>query len=162
MQHWQPSFNQIASKGAKCEASVGRWYFPLLTAALLSGLWLQCRLIGFGADQAASFIRGGAELFKLASLSIWIVLVPILFSFTRNNRLGRAVGELSYPVYLLHFTIVLGVSGLLAMNDWTESFRGEISAMITVLLALLLQVLLLDKFEARRQASTNRNAVIAG
>jgi hypothetical protein len=64
------------------------------------------------------------------------------------------------PVSLI--CLVLGVSGLLAMNDWTESFRGEISAVITVLLALLLQVLLLDKFEARRQASTNRNAVIAG
>jgi peptidoglycan/LPS O-acetylase OafA/YrhL len=156
MQYWQPFFTRITIRNAQFETIMGLWYYPIITAATLGGLWIHCRLSALGEYHAGVLFRGGGELFYLASLSIWILLVPILFSCTRDNRFDRAVGELSYPVYLLHYTIVLCVSGFIAKIGWHGSSLGEISTVFTILVAVVLQVLVLDRFEARRQAITMR------
>lgn len=44
---------------------------------------------------------------------------PILFDLTRNNRLDRAIGELSYPVYILHYPILLGLLATYGNGVWT-------------------------------------------
>jgi peptidoglycan/LPS O-acetylase OafA/YrhL len=35
-----------------------------------------------------------------------IVMVPLLFAYTRKNKRDRLIGELSYPYYLVHFHVI--------------------------------------------------------
>ena len=157
MQHCQPTFDRVTMRSAQMCERIGLWYYLAVTIASICGLWFHCRILEFGQDHFRGIFLGG-EVFYLASLSIWIVILPILFSMTRHSRLDRAVGELSYPVYLLHMTVVLCVSGFISKSGLPANLHGELSALLTVLAAVVLQVLILDKFESRRQANAIRNA----
>jgi peptidoglycan/LPS O-acetylase OafA/YrhL len=53
-----------------------------------------------GADPA------GYRYFILVTYVALALLMPIVFMFSRNSVLDRFVGELSYPVYLVHFIVV--------------------------------------------------------
>jgi peptidoglycan/LPS O-acetylase OafA/YrhL len=46
-------------------------------------------------------------------LLLFAILIPAVFQFTRQSRLDRMVGELSYPLYLSH----MGVGAALSL--WT-------------------------------------------
>jgi peptidoglycan/LPS O-acetylase OafA/YrhL len=37
----------------------------------------------------------------------FVIAVPALFALTRDNKLDRTVGELSYPVYIMHFPVLI-------------------------------------------------------
>lgn len=63
-------------------------------------------------------------------------MLPFVFAATRNNRLDRAVGELSYPVYLVHFLCVYAVDA--AGSPWLTAHRGEVVAVGSLALAALL------------------------
>ena len=39
-------------------------------------------------------------------LSIIALLVPLLFAVSRRDKIDRAIGEISYPLYLLHMTVI--------------------------------------------------------
>ena len=47
--------------------------------------------------------------FKEALYLVILVLVPILFLVFKNNKFDRIVGELSYPIYLVHLAVPLGL-----------------------------------------------------
>jgi peptidoglycan/LPS O-acetylase OafA/YrhL len=39
---------------------------------------------------------------------VFALAIPVLFAYTKRNRTDRLIGELSYPVYILHFPILVG------------------------------------------------------
>ncbi|PRY68933.1 peptidoglycan/LPS O-acetylase OafA/YrhL [Glaciihabitans tibetensis] len=41
---------------------------------------------------------------------IFALAIPVLFTYTKHNRADRLIGELSYPVYILHFPILVGIN----------------------------------------------------
>src|ERR1700677_4412634 len=51
-------------------------------------------------------IPGSHELRSYIILPIVALLVPLLFAVYKNNRIDRAIGELSYPLYLLQFLVL--------------------------------------------------------
>jgi peptidoglycan/LPS O-acetylase OafA/YrhL len=63
-------------------------------------------------------------------------LLPFVFAATRDSRIDRAIGELSYPVYLVHFLCVYAVDA--ADSPWLTAHRGEVVATASLLLAALL------------------------
>ena len=48
----------------------------------------------------------GYRYFILVTYAALALLMPIVFMFSRNSVFDRFVGELSYPVYLVHFIVV--------------------------------------------------------
>jgi peptidoglycan/LPS O-acetylase OafA/YrhL len=58
-----------------------------------------------------------------------VVMVPLLFAYTRNNKRDRLIGELSFPFYLVHFPVVAIVE-LFLHGKYTFLF-GPLSIVIT-------------------------------
>jgi peptidoglycan/LPS O-acetylase OafA/YrhL len=77
---------------------------------------------------------------------------------TRRQPVDRMVGELSYPVYLLHYTVVLLVTAAMAAWKLPETLRGEMAALVSVAAAVLVQATLLGPFEKWRQRIVQRHA----
>jgi peptidoglycan/LPS O-acetylase OafA/YrhL len=73
-------------------------------------------LAGSQATGSTPYWIGLAFVFVLAvycsplmawwQLLAFVIAAPALFSITRQNRVDRAIGDLSYPIYILHFPIV--------------------------------------------------------
>lgn len=156
MQRFQGTFDRITRQNVRIENKLGGWYYPVLVASFVASAGIHAFLLDLGRNQSKLLVSGGHELFYLATLPIWIVGVPVLFSITRNNRMDRAVGELSYPVYLLHYTILLIVSAMVARLEWSMGWVGELTTVFTILTALVLQRFVLERIESRRQAMIQR------
>lgn len=75
-------------------------------------------------------------------------LLPFVFAATRSSRLDRAVGELSYPVYLVHFLCLDATSAI--GSPWLAAHRGEVVAAASLLLAALLWRCVGAPLEGRR------------
>jgi len=58
--------------------------------------------------------------------------IPLLFFLTRNNKADRWIGELSYPIYILH---ILTFYMITQFTSWTTEGAG---AIITVALSILM------------------------
>ena len=40
-------------------------------------------------------------------VALFFFLIPVIFSLSKNSNIDRLIGELSYPVYIVHFPIIL-------------------------------------------------------
>lgn len=82
-------------------------------------------------------------------LALVPLVIPFVFEATRQNRWDRALGELSYPSYLVHYLLlfVVEASGV----AWLVANQGALVAGGTLLLAWLLWQTVGKRFELRRQ-----------
>ncbi len=70
-------------------------------------------------------------------MPLLFLMIPLLFTYTKNNRTDRLIGELSYPFYLIHILI------LDIMRPWAELYVphflvGSLYAGITLGMAYLI------------------------
>lgn len=79
-------------------------------------------------------------------LPISAAVVPYLFALTRNLTWDRAIGELSYPVYLAHFQILQMLLPAVGKSPWLE----PVCFALTILAAILLYACLDRRLEAWR------------
>ena len=86
----------------------------------------------------------------LVTYAGWAAVIPVLYHLTRNMRVDRFIGELSYPVYLLHVVVIQIVDLVLVQLSLTSRLLGVISAVLTVSLAALLYVRIFRPFEVKR------------
>jgi len=85
----------------------------------------------------------GKEFFLYAATTM---SVPFLFLLTKKIRFDRAIGELSYPIYISHWTVIMVA----------EYFCGKrhlplLALAATILLSLALNRLMADPIERFRQ-----------
>jgi len=50
--------------------------------------------------------------------------IPVLFDYTKTNRIDRVIGELSYPAYILHFPILLFIKPFTLSHQQYFKFIG--------------------------------------
>jgi peptidoglycan/LPS O-acetylase OafA/YrhL len=102
--------------------------FWIRTVALMSlfvGIgWLQRQ-----AEAAAS------PWANLVAIPLWALVLPFLFATTKNCWRDRFLGDLSFPVYLVH---MLAIHVALQFAPLGEPLVGPLSAAISLLLAWIL------------------------
>ncbi len=113
------------------------------SAVLLSILYAHARLLGY----LNRFV--GSEIGVLLSYPLWIPAIPLLFLFFGSRKDDRFIGELSYPVYLIHFIVKVTMLPLLA-HLALSPLLGACSAILSVVLAFVLYVLLIVPLDKRR------------
>jgi peptidoglycan/LPS O-acetylase OafA/YrhL len=77
-------------------------------------------------------------------------VIVMVFAATSKNRFDRAVGELSFPVYLNHFFVLeffraYGYGGLVP-----PPWQGEVVMLVSLILALAMTIFFLAPFERWR------------
>lgn len=92
---------------------------------------------------------------RQAECVAWSLTVPLLFGITKNSHADRWIGELSYPVYLIHYFVVGVVAATFTrITIAPDVFRGVIVATISVGASILLQSIMLRPFEDNRLKTT--------
>ena len=91
----------------------------------------------------------------LSSLLFWPIAVVLLFAWSRNSRFDRLIGELSFPVYLIHLTIIYTLKDLYLKAGYSMASIGVSSAILSILIAWILYRFLLHPFDAKRSQWTS-------
>jgi len=84
--------------------------------------------------------------------------IPFVFTLTKNYRWDRWIGELSYPIYLLHFIAFFGVLPLFMST--TSKWASTVGLLVTILMsAILVQCLEkpIDSWRNRLSFPSNKN-----
>ena len=155
MQRFAPAFDRITAATGGLADRLGLLFMPLMAACVLAVARLHLLGSVFIRSLVAA-LAGGSDAASIAlsqglAMAAWVAIVPVLFSMTRRLAADRFVGELSYPVYLLHYTVVLIVNAILFAFHLPGAINGEVAAIVSVLAAMLLQVTVLQPFDGWRQ-----------
>jgi peptidoglycan/LPS O-acetylase OafA/YrhL len=73
----------------------------------------------------------GVYIYRFFILTLVLTaLIPFLFAFTKDNERDRLIGELSYPVYLCHFTLIALLQT--AVSSFPKFLQGGLYAAIAI------------------------------
>jgi peptidoglycan/LPS O-acetylase OafA/YrhL len=108
-----------------------------------------------GSTYVLSTLIGDNYAEVIASFG-WAILLPVIYHIFGNWKPDRVIGELSYPVYLLHIFVIELVSlGMIELGIQGK-FLGIIGAIATLAVALVLFKTLFQPIENRRQEYVKR------
>jgi len=84
--------------------------------------------------------------------SMIILSVPILFNHFKKSKIDNKIGELSYPVYIVHL-LIIAVCGTIA-DKYSLGFlkTGSVLALASILIASLLNLAIATPIERFRQS----------
>lgn len=90
-------------------------------------------------------------------LIMFFIAIPYVFKLTKKSKIDRYIGELSYPVYLIHWLV--SVSTYKALKEsMLLDYRGEVVMVISILVSILILHLIIkpiDFYRQKRAASLN-------
>ncbi len=92
---------------------------------------------------------------SVVSYGLIVGSIPFLFALTKRNSVDRLLGELSYPVYMVHFFLIFVVDALLPRLAASGSF-GDVCAVVSIALSLVVYwsvVLPIDRWRDGRTAT---------
>jgi peptidoglycan/LPS O-acetylase OafA/YrhL len=116
------------------------WVWPGL---LMIGFWLAARIVASG--------RIEFEYAVLLSYPFWAIAIIFLFGYFGDNKIDRFIGELCYPIYLIHMIVAL------TFKQWISGRHlGLAVAVLTVALSILFYVLFLRRLEKWRHRFVSR------
>lgn len=79
--------------------------------------------------------------------------IPILFNYDKKNKLDNRIGELSYPVYIVHYVVIV-LMGIAFTN-----IPGWLIVTITILVSYLLNKFIASPIEKYRQRRLKKVSV---
>jgi peptidoglycan/LPS O-acetylase OafA/YrhL len=123
-------------------ATRGRFTAPPL-AATVSGFAVTSAValaVFFGAAMLVAHLSGRTDYAasSLATYLLWPFLLAGLFAVTRSNAYDRTLGELSFPIYLVHYFVVTLARPALQMASIPQPSLGPVSAAASIGLAVVL------------------------
>lgn len=93
----------------------------------------------------------GRPYMYLGTYPLWVAAIPFLFHLTKDIKVDRFIGELTYPVYLLHFVILEIVDVILTSFSISDHISGYITAVVSIALSIFLYLVVFRPFEERRR-----------
>jgi len=117
------------------------------------GGWRSLLAAAYAALLATSpFVSDTYEATPRATLLLATALVlPVLFQLTSRSRIDRFMGELSYPVYLLHILIIWACIDFGLPRSY--SFIGALIVALPLYLFVMLPIDRLRELRAKRELS---------
>ncbi len=97
----------------------------------------------------------GNELGALITYPFWILGIPVLFFAFGNHKLDRIIGELSYPIYLIHFTVMAFMSILLP-HLRLGARMGMIDALVSIIAAGILYCVFIAPIDKKRHSLSQK------
>jgi peptidoglycan/LPS O-acetylase OafA/YrhL len=94
-----------------------------------------------------------ANFFPLDGKEVYLLIFPglyLLILWIRSSRLDNAIGQRAYPIFVIHWVVILFVERFF---DTNEVLTGYIIIVISVALAWLIRAVVenpVDKFRHRR------------
>ncbi len=92
---------------------------------------------------------------KWVMFAITALAIPYIFTLTKSWRFDAAIGELSYPIYIVHGLIITLCAGAIATHG-LKAYEGVIVALIAIAVSLLMVRLISDPIEHFRRARVTR------
>lgn len=128
---------------------LGAIAFRLAGAGARQPKWLGPALLGSLAVVAVNFsaLRDILPFFELMFPFLFAVSVPHFFAWTKKNEHDRWVGELSYPLYLVH---VLIAKILATLGVPVSGLTLSITSLLTAAAILVVVAAPLEKLRQRR------------
>lgn len=77
------------------------------------------------------------------------VSLPFLFNMSKHNKIESKIGELSYPVYIVHWLVIYIIS-LFGIDKGTTYF-GEFVVFVTIFFSIILTTYITEPIEKIRQ-----------
>lgn len=91
------------------------------------------------------------------------LVVPVLFQWSKSLRWDRVLGELSYPVYLVHFTVIRVLESPEVRAVFGSEFYGMLGyPLVAMSGAVLVAWVLMVAFDRRMNEWRQRRAASAG
>jgi peptidoglycan/LPS O-acetylase OafA/YrhL len=84
----------------------------------------------------------------LITCPLFILLIPALFLAFGKNKFDRLIGEMSYPVYLVHFIALVVIANLVTIAPGAGLAR--MTALASLCMAELLYAILIAPIDTRR------------
>lgn len=92
------------------------------------------------------------SLKEILHFTLFIFAVPIIFSLFKRSKFDRLIGELSYPIYLIHMFVAVLCWNYVNKFNLPEVFKSSLFiATISILLSLLLVHFITNPIEKYRQ-----------
>ena len=98
----------------------------------------------------------------LVLLSLFLVSLPYLFTFQKENKWDRYIGDLSYPIYISHFLIIWfmrDLSVLFPILNPTSISGSIFTIIITILFSILLNITLGKMVNLKREEVKKRQII---
>lgn len=153
-------------------------FFPselafFIAGALAHQIWMpRAKAMGLLAEKIATpvtylsvgmiliFVTLDAPFPRWGMIALFIFALPFLFAFQKNNRWDRTLGELSYPIYISHWSIMF-VGNIVWDRLKEPGYQGydETFAILiaTVIVSLLLKKVIADPLELTRDRVRSSN-----
>jgi peptidoglycan/LPS O-acetylase OafA/YrhL len=142
-----------------CGAAAYRVYRVVRDGEMHVQNWVGLGAIGVAAAAALLINRypaGGAMSLNIGLVIFMLLVLPFLFKLTKNSKIDRYIGELSYPVYLCHMTVIWLFNAMPIQNGLGKS-AGILSLTLFVSMVLYWGVdRNVDSFRHRRFSATHR------
>jgi peptidoglycan/LPS O-acetylase OafA/YrhL len=104
--------------------------------------------------------KDGGWVKLVCHYSVLVTTIPFAFYFTRSWAFDRFIGELSYPVYLLHIAVIWFLSVYAA--SWS-AHKGILACVISTVLAAVIYLACkpLENYRARRVVERREKIPVA-
>ena len=86
-------------------------------------------------------------LFSMIIIICFTILLPRLFELTKNSKTDRLIGELSYPLYIIHYPVLFYLWGI----GIKPVYLGIICFSITLVLSVIIHYLVEKPIDKIRQ-----------
>ena len=128
-----------------------RFSYMLGVVVVLLLLYLHIRAVGY----LGLFV--GHEISIWISYLLWALCIPILFFAFGNQKDDRSIGELSYPIYLVHLIVIAVTTVVLAHFGFTRGIAA-CSALVSIIVSAVFYSIFIAPLERKRHNLTRTGA----